>query len=522
MLKYYKGIRKTFLIIGDKMSKKKLKLSKKQKIIVLIIVLIIFLILSIAISKMLTSNVQDANNIDENLEEIQAIVERNECVYISESASQKEGFDIDIYMNFKYPPFVEKESKESFYKIVIENIAVGINYKSFRIIDNTNELEVEVKCNTESKYIISITINGEKDYFTSRLSEMSIANQMNVEDIDVRINSNELSSLIANNWKVENVNLGTKESTYQKYDIYFDEGIEVRTLNKKVYNIIFTQNYKKEVVNGLKTSISAESVKSVFGETYACDYENSIVGYRTKDFYIFFSGEQISIFPRYTYDYVEFENLLSEYNEKQDVMDFMDKLTDLWPDYNTYKYDSNYLYISYTLKGVEVSYNYLENKQGVILYENYNGSLKESKKYYDVMTYALDENPLVKQVSDKIMAENIFGNDDEDKIANPTKYSSKFEMLCDRQNERYINVGFVSTTKTNPNSQLDDTIVVYTYVWLDDDNFVYSVQNEGIYVYNAVTRNTQKIIEGTEDFKITEYDRESKILTYDGNKVLVK
>ena len=504
------------------MKKKKLKLSKKQKIIIIILVLILFFMMSIAISKVLTSKVQDTNNVVENLEEIQSIVERNECTYINDVISKKEGFDLDIYMNFKYPPFVEKESKESFYTIVIENIAVGINYKSFRIIDDKNNLEIEVKCNSESKYIISITINGDEEYFRNKLSEMTINNKKNIVDVEMNINSPELNLLISNNWNTENITLGTKESKYQKYDIYFDEGIEIRTINKKVYNIIFTKNYNKEVVSGLKTSIGIESVKSVLGETYTCDYENSIVGYRTKYFYIFFNGEQISVFPRYSYDYVEFEKLLSEYNEKQDVMDFMDRLTDLWPDYDFYKYDSNYLYISYALKGIAVSYNYLENKQGVIIYENYNGNLKEDIKYYDVVTYALNENPLVKKVSDKIMNESVFGNDDEDKIENPTKYSNKFEMLCDRQNERYVNIRFISSDKTHPNSELEDNIIVYTYVWLDDENLIYSIQNEGIFVYNAITRNVKKIVEGTEDYKITEYDRNTKILTYDGNKVLVK
>ena len=47
----------------------------------------------------------------------------------------------------------------------------------------------------------------------------------------------------------------------------------------------------------------------------------------------------------------------------------MDKLTDLWNDYDLYNYDKNYLDISYTLKGVRISYS-SEDKDGIQIYEN--------------------------------------------------------------------------------------------------------------------------------------------------------
>ena len=34
-------------------------------------------------------------------------------------------------------------------------------------------------------------------------------------------------------------------------DVYFDEGYEIKTLQGKVYNIVFTKNYDGTVIDGL-------------------------------------------------------------------------------------------------------------------------------------------------------------------------------------------------------------------------------------------------------------------------------
>ena len=52
-------------------------------------------------------------------------------------------------------------------------------------------------------------------------------------------------------------------------------------------------------------------------------------------------------------------SLLTEYrSDSVDLLEFMDKLTDLWPDYNEYTYNSSSVYISYALKGFEIKINY--------------------------------------------------------------------------------------------------------------------------------------------------------------------
>mgnify|MGYP003298492579 CR=1 FL=1 len=51
----------------------------------------------------------------------------------------------------------------------------------------------------------------------------------------------ELNKCIQSNWSY-NSEFGTRESIFQNYYIFFDEGIEVRYIGKEIYNIIFKIN----------------------------------------------------------------------------------------------------------------------------------------------------------------------------------------------------------------------------------------------------------------------------------------
>ena len=79
------------------------------------------------------------------------------------------------------------------------------------------------------------------------------------------VSSIELTNLINNNWNPSNVNLGTKESTFKKYDIYFEEGIEIRNISKKVFNIVFNDKYQKDVISGIKVGTNLDSIENRFG-----------------------------------------------------------------------------------------------------------------------------------------------------------------------------------------------------------------------------------------------------------------
>lgn len=503
-----------------KKTKKKSVLKKKEKIAIVIAGILGFIII-LGLASMPTKRVNKNNQIPTNnndlnreLSSIKEIVEYLEATYISTEDSKTDGYDIDIYINFPYNLFEKDISKEIYFKNFYEKIARITNFKSFRLIDSNRTITIEVKC--ENGKIKEVKINGEIDYYKKEKSRRGKENELKIENIDIEINSQELQNLINNNWVTANVDLGNAESKYNKYDIYFDEGYEVRTIQGKLFNIVFTEKYKKSVVANYKPGDSLEKIETKLGNAYKGD---GIIGYKTKDFYVVFSKNEISIYPNRRNDYEQFEKLLEEYNEKQDKNDFLDKLTDIWPDYDSYSYDNKYVEIYYTLKGVRISFA-SANQDGIQIYENYKGSLKNEKIDYKDTYYHLDKSLIMEKEEKRKLSKEVM-TDDTNKEANPLIYSEKFSIEYEVSNGSYKNVKIQSVDGEYPHNELDDTIVIYKYVWADDTHLLYSIYQKGIYLYDATTRETQVLLEGSENYEIKDYNRQTRTLTYDGEKVIV-
>lgn len=500
------------------MKKKKRKvLSKKEKIIIFCVGAVAFLIiLSLALMPTKRKNNEKINSEDidlnQSLETVQDVVEYLESEFISMEDSKTEGYDIDIYVSFKYNLYEDNKSQELYFNNFYEKIAMVTNFKSFRIIDSSKKITIEVKCTSNG--ILEAKINGDVNYFKNEESKRAQKEELKVKTLEMNINSEELNSLIKANWNIDNASLGTQESTFNKYKIYFDEGYEIRTIQGKVFNIVFNKKYKGKVVEDYKVGDSLSNIEAALGTSYK---DNERLGYKTKYFYIVFSSNEISIYPNYDYDYTEFENLVKEYNNKKDVNDFMDKLTDIWPDYDNYSYDTNYVTITYTLKGVKISFSSKSN-DGIQIYENYKGQFKQEKPEYTNLYYKLNESLIIVKEKQRKMEDMFEGNEGD---PNDIHYSSKFCLLSTEEDGYYKKVKIRSLDEKYPNNELDDTLVINSYVWADDSHLIYGVSENGLYIYDAETRKTEKILSGKDNFKITNYDRNTNIIEYDDNKAKI-
>ncbi len=131
--------------------KKKKRLTKKEKIILIISGTFAFLIiLGVAMLptkiKQKPEETKTNENLSKELTNIEEIVTYLESTFISSEDSKKEGFDTDIYVSFKYSLYEREESKEIYFTNFYEKIARVMNFKSFRIIDNSKGITIEVKC----------------------------------------------------------------------------------------------------------------------------------------------------------------------------------------------------------------------------------------------------------------------------------------------------------------------------------------------------------------------------------------
>ena len=115
-----------------------------------------------------------------------------------------------------------------------------------------------------------------------------------------QVQSTELNSLIKGSWYETSTKFGTKESTLENYDIYFEEGIKVRTIQGRIFNIVFTERYSSNIVNDIKVTETQEKIIQKLGEPNY-QYQNdsndtNMIGYKGKDFYIFFSNHEVSVY----------------------------------------------------------------------------------------------------------------------------------------------------------------------------------------------------------------------------------
>lgn len=247
-------------------------------------------------------------------------------------------------------------------------------------------------------------------------------------------------------------------------------------------------------------------------------------GYKGKDFYIFFSENEISVYPIEKSDNsTAFSDLLAIFNRKLDVKSFVNSVTDLWPDYDEYYYDSNFVSLLYSTRGIKIQFN-LGRDNGVTVYQNYNGYIadgvsvsdisRDSSKIPDNTYMALDKNSVNEyEYNRKASYTAFYSNANRDNAGE--KISNKFVVNYECPKDKITKAKFSEINRQCPNSEINiNSDKIWCY---DDSNFIYSIANKGIYMYNAETRETTAIKEGNEEFLITDVS-ENKI-KYDESEI---
>jgi len=503
----------------------KSKKMKKNKIKLVIIIIVVILILYILIQsiirayKSLPSTVQETDKFYYSVSEfgsLEEILNRYGCAYIrtDESSDIKK-----IYLTFDRDLYTGKQSNENHFWTMTRVIAEFENFVDFELIDESRNIDIEVLC--EDTDIIQFKINGDINYY---LNNDSIINSKKekVNTTDFTIQSEELQELIENGWDVSNVNFGTQDSECNGYTIYFDEGIQYKIVGRKIFNVIYTTKYNGKIVEGLNALSTKEEVENILGEpTYQL---NTIsYGYRGENNYLFFdfSNQQVSIYPIYELkveDEKQLKQLIKAMNKTADIKEFASKLTDLWIDYDIYDFASNYVDLQYTLRGIELKISSDSLKNGIYIYQNYLGN-------FDIQdmdnVYIKDKDIVFEAEKERLMKEQLNRVEQGDYTQEQLN-----EMGIDFSLRFYsyeeINQGpmFFSRDKSYPDSELSRTLVFSSYKWYDNNKIIYSIDYDGIYIYNCATRNGQKIIDIEEPIEINEA-KDGKIVYNEENEISI-
>ena len=524
------------------MNKKKNK--KLKNVILILIILIIALIAVIMLLK--TNPEKPMVQVSSEISSIEELLKFYDCKNISIHNSSEDSFEKDIYLEFGEGLWKGEESNERYFGSIISNLTVILEYDSFRMIDSSRELVIAVICDKENNSTRAIYINGQINYFQQEIAKKVAKKEFKrLDTIELTINSTEIKKLMDANWNPRNIDFGQLESRFEDYDIYFDEGLEIKTIGGKVYNIIFTEKYTDSIINGLKVNSSKQEIVKTLGNPLF--EQDEIYGYKGEKIYVFFSGNEVSVYRvEDDYNQQEFLEVWNNFNETKNAKKFINEVTDVWPDFDIYLSESNFVTLQYTLKGIKIEFN-TGGENGLILYNNFNGELQEGltlekiteenlPKYVFLNTdldlvfieeqkrsfnkqQLYSDDYIAMMEYDSNMQEDNTNEESENKYSYTNTKSNEFNMIFSYVLEDEIyGIKFVSKTREYPNSELIRHKLIYRYGWIDDEQFVYSVKNTGIYLYNAKTRNLETLVEGNDEFNIKEI-KNNVVIYDDGNRI---
>lgn len=363
-----------------KFLKKSLDKNTIKKIIIIIFILILIIILINIIKyfqeqKYINKVLNTEYTEYEDFKTAKEYIIYSGNTYIKEVESSENDFYKDIYMKFKYDLYTNGNSNQYFYERTIKIIANTLNYNNFRLIDDEKKLVITVFCEDDS--VKSIYYNGDKNYFEKTNSIETMQNVKEIQVTDLNIQSKIINDAISNNWYFAKMNFGHRTETKEEYEIYSNEGIRVKNINKKIFNIVFLENYKSKIVNDLTVTSSKEEIIETLGKPTFEDY--GIIGYKGKNIYIFFGNDYVSVYriEEDTDGYDKFLEIQKEFRKEKNVKSLISKLVDLWDDFDKYEVKSNYVNIIYSLRGIKVQIN-VTNENGFIFYNNYIGKMDDN------------------------------------------------------------------------------------------------------------------------------------------------
>ena len=488
-------------------------LNKKLKIVfvVVLILLIAVMIASVIFYRSTLSG--------KNLPDVGEILAYHGSELIKEEKSSEKDFSYDIYAKLKFPPIEENGyAEETFYDNLITDLTAKLQ-TNFRIIDEEKDVVVRVKYDFTT-YNSYYSINNIDNYF--KVQQAKVQSQIAKTQIsELYVNTNVLQSIINSNWERRKASLGTSDSSINKYDIYFDEGYYIKTLGTKIFNIVFTNKFNGQVVNGITTGMTNEEIIRKIGEPTFSYSNNKLIGYKSNDFYAFFCNGEISIYEVAKLNEQNnqtFAQLFTKLNKDGDVTSFYNSLNIVYPNPEISTEKGNDILLFYPTLGMKVHFG--KDNNGITLYSNYLGFVTTDKTIDDIKNGDVTPNTDLDLSNDAVfLSERTRYLDDiEKRTPNNSwaKLSTKNYQIY--ENEVTHCYEFYSIDKKSIDSSITKNSGM-NILSIDDNRFVYSIPFNGIYTYNAQTVKTDKILNATNDEELKLEKVQDNILYYD-NKTM--
>ncbi len=347
---------------------------------ILFILLIIMCVLLYKVQKKNETNIgvsipekqdleNDVYNNDQVFHNVQEILESYGCTYISE---QEEPTTV-IYLVFGKSLFnSDGSNNRNYYESLINALAKKLIKKNFYLYDEKNSIQINVSCDFENDNI-SYKINNISNYFGTANGDLyqEIENTEIAQYQYIPISYNVLYNIVQNNMYLID-ELGEPEGEVGKYKLYQNGTIMSRNFSGKVRNMIFLEGYDGNVFTGVEVGTPLSEIKKLYPNNAFGSIEEGYLGYRTAELYVFFYENEISVYGYSYYEQKNFEDILEEYLNTNDLNRFTERVTKLWTNYDEFEYDrgNKSLYLTYPSIGVIINIQN-NNSKGITICNNY-------------------------------------------------------------------------------------------------------------------------------------------------------
>ena len=446
---------------------------------------------------------------------------------------------VELLKNNTYPIFyvkfpVElKYANKEYFDNIERKIAEANGFWDYKMVDKSKNVSIEVFCNKDFKNVKYAQINGKKNYFMLLQQKEAISNYNYIKPISIKSINSTLNKIIKSGWdsNFQKI-LGSPDSYFNKYSIYFKKGIKVDA-RQKVFNIVFDTKFKEKVVNDITMKSSKSEIIKSLGTPQFVSKDNSVIGYKADKFYIFFilkNGiKEVSIYRRDTgYNKKIIKEIIEGYNINSSY-DKYEYLISKWPSYDLIYNERGGYGALYYSAGVFISNDgdYVNDLPNIRIYGNYEGDITNEislpgkiKKLNtfskDLVLLELDKDAIWEREKYRIEDDKQVEKDrTKNGVLSPD--GSKRAVENDGGTYEHAGIYILSVNKNSPDVEFSTPHFPSNIQWLNSRYLLYSVYLNGIYVYD--TQKGKVIgLEPEDEYNVKEY----KLISVKDGKIAYK
>lgn len=279
--------------------------------------------------------------------------------------------EIEDYKSNSDESLSEQEESESIYTVNLTDI----DQNDAQWWKNYNE--------TVTSFSSQVAEEGTEHVIAHTINFGPIENSESELDLKARLDGNDLlTDLVENSWDEQQINkyYTYSDVQFRLYNMYLTKGIAVKSLNDKVFNVIYDTAYKAEIMDGISMATSKEAIISILGTPHFSNSQLKLFGYCDSRMYIFFYGDEaITEVSMYRNDvklgYDSLMSILEDWSKNDDIslIDQLDEAKEFdWIG----GVSSRYL-VGYEAKGLTIEYDLDTSKVRFNVFRNADPQIKE-------------------------------------------------------------------------------------------------------------------------------------------------